>query len=425
VCDGTADQEEINAALAAVTPSTSGRVLLLEGTFIVSGAINFTTSHTVLEGQGDATTIQIVTDAGLAGQLIYAASLTNVKVANLKINANGSNQATGKAYCVNFDNCTDCVVDGVTIINATKSFSIGIYLDTCSRGVIQNCSISDCLSQTGIYLEYCSATSISCCHTDDVGHPVDLNENDGTVISNCTFILDSGSGIGIDSYNETNLMVIGNYIRFVEDVGMYLDGGSTTPTMNATITGNAFDRCVYGFSAADCYDTVVSSNTFRNCEYAVYIGGGKHLLFVGNIISGIHPDGGSTGFDIGSTAYSYYYTIIGNHISYLDYHGIYVYRRTESIRISNNTIIGVGQDTDDTYSAIFIDANATYTSENGIIDSNTCRVGNETNQPKYGVCIDDSNVSAFIIKDNDLRSSGKTASLLDSGTGTITDGNYT
>lgn len=52
VCDGTADQVEINAALAAISGTAGGRVVLSEGTFSCTAPVLVQLDSTVLEGSG-------------------------------------------------------------------------------------------------------------------------------------------------------------------------------------------------------------------------------------------------------------------------------------------------------------------------------------------------------------------------------------
>lgn len=54
LCDGTADQEEINAALDAL-PSTGGEVILLDGIYNITAQVNVSKSYTTLRGAGQAT----------------------------------------------------------------------------------------------------------------------------------------------------------------------------------------------------------------------------------------------------------------------------------------------------------------------------------------------------------------------------------
>ena len=56
LCDGTDDQEEINQAVAAL-PSSGGEIVLLSGSYRLSGAILLTKWNTVLRGNGGSTVL--------------------------------------------------------------------------------------------------------------------------------------------------------------------------------------------------------------------------------------------------------------------------------------------------------------------------------------------------------------------------------
>src|SRR3989304_5781844 len=56
--DGTADQTEINQAIADL-PANGGRIILREGTYTLSGPIIINKSNVILEGQGDGTKITL------------------------------------------------------------------------------------------------------------------------------------------------------------------------------------------------------------------------------------------------------------------------------------------------------------------------------------------------------------------------------
>ena len=78
VCDGTADDVQINAAIAAVVALGGGKVTLSAGTFYISASLVLGDQVTpysdpmVLEGQGDATILYAVN--GLNASVIRTAS---------------------------------------------------------------------------------------------------------------------------------------------------------------------------------------------------------------------------------------------------------------------------------------------------------------------------------------------------------------
>src|SRR5690349_2402619 len=67
VCDGTADEVEINAALAAL-PNGMGRVMLSEGTFVISAPIVMNT-YNALQGQGFGSVIKAVANMNATGMI--------------------------------------------------------------------------------------------------------------------------------------------------------------------------------------------------------------------------------------------------------------------------------------------------------------------------------------------------------------------
>jgi hypothetical protein len=96
VCDGTADQTEINLALAAVA-STGGLVQLTPGTFNLSATITPTVGNIILRGSGWGTILRVnnaanvyaITFAPSGGNWFHGAALED-----FKIECNGANQTT-------------------------------------------------------------------------------------------------------------------------------------------------------------------------------------------------------------------------------------------------------------------------------------------------------------------------------------------
>ncbi|MCI5605584.1 MAG: right-handed parallel beta-helix repeat-containing protein, partial [Clostridia bacterium] len=56
-CTGTADQGQINSAIAAL-PSNGGKIVLLEGTYNISGSINVNKPNVTIEGMGNGTVLK-------------------------------------------------------------------------------------------------------------------------------------------------------------------------------------------------------------------------------------------------------------------------------------------------------------------------------------------------------------------------------
>ena len=97
VCDGTADQVEIQAAIDAL-PSAGGKVLLLDGTFNMAdsvgpyGSIYITRNNVVLEGMGDCTILK------------RAATLTHVSIIRFATDSVGQNNLVFRNFMIDCDN---------------------------------------------------------------------------------------------------------------------------------------------------------------------------------------------------------------------------------------------------------------------------------------------------------------------------------
>src|SRR3990167_561208 len=87
LCDGTADDVEINAAIAAL-PAGGGKVVLSEGTFTVTAAIT-PTANTSIEGQGQLATAVKCETAGINVIEMHGADvnnfLTGITLSNFRI----------------------------------------------------------------------------------------------------------------------------------------------------------------------------------------------------------------------------------------------------------------------------------------------------------------------------------------------------
>jgi hypothetical protein len=96
ICDGTNDEVEINAALAAL-PSGKGRVILMEGTYHQLAPITLSTYNS-LEGQGFGTLLQAESGFSGSGQITLANNVVEqTRVMNLAINGYKSTVSTNVA----------------------------------------------------------------------------------------------------------------------------------------------------------------------------------------------------------------------------------------------------------------------------------------------------------------------------------------
>ena len=175
LCDGTADDVEINAAIQAL-PSTGGEVVILDGTYNITATIAMNKDNVTLSGNGAATVLKCM-----------------------------SNFSTG-VVTVTADYCT---VRNLQILGNISSYpsSNGIYLNnTTNSNVIGNI-----------------------CSNNDVGGVYGYNFTNSTVIGNTCY----NNNSGIYMYTSTNNTVTGNGCNNNER-SIYISKSS-----NNTIIGNS------------------------------------------------------------------------------------------------------------------------------------------------------------------------------------------
>lgn len=94
VCDGTADQVQINQALTDA--GSTSKVLLSGGLFTISGSISLTQSGMTLHGSGYQTTrIDVANGTNAHAIHVSGANVVGVEIANLMIYGNRSNNTSG------------------------------------------------------------------------------------------------------------------------------------------------------------------------------------------------------------------------------------------------------------------------------------------------------------------------------------------
>lgn len=320
VCDGTADQVEINAAIAAVTAMGvgGGEVILTGGSFTIAAAVTLASGVT-LRGQGYAT--QLITTANIS--IISVTSVNNVVVRDLRLTGNSTG---GTQNGIDLDTADNCRVEGLYVEDVGYD---GIQaLDELNRIVIINNWVDNC--------------------TDDginVGGGWDAAVED-VVVSNNHVTGCGGSGIHI-SFMHRDVAVIGNTCvgNSYAGIDLALNAHSVSRTV---ISGNVVrDSDRYGIHVTGDYDpsdVIISNNIIENVDAA---GGGtagraiyitrrsSRFIIANNIIRNAavygmvitSPDQGTVDRDI---------TIMGNIISgEVTAVGIYIYNQSKVLVIGN------------------------------------------------------------------------------------------
>jgi len=300
VCDGTADQVEINAALAAL-PASGGEVVLSEGNFAIAASITPATNSKI-RGQGMATKL-----TGAAGISIF--DLNNkddVKISDMWLYGAGSSdltsglvwiqggsvritvkdvkiEATEWGMLIDSGGSTDILVEGclfTDIGDVGGATGYGIITAGLRVQIINNRFVSvrrhavyftGSASHSGSY-SVCSGNQI---YDNDfiaitTGAVSGQPANEHIAISN-NVINNTPKGVYLGDL-AGYITIVGNTIKDVTQ-GIYLEGQ------------NSFDMTKLPYHVA------ILGNVIDTCAYGVVILGGSYISIAGNTVKGATTSG--------------------------------------------------------------------------------------------------------------------------------------
>ena len=240
LCDGTADDVEINAAIQAL-PATGGQILILDGTYKITAPITFNKNGATLCGNGAATILQRNWDSaryGNGGVITINAVNDGVTVRNIQIDGNAANY--------------------------TATGNHGIYITSGSNNIINNICNNN---SKGIYLSGANSNNTITGNTcnNNTSSGISLSSSDNNTVTGNTCNNNSGNGVIVTSNNTT---ITGNTCNN-NATGIYLSGGN-----NNTVTGNT---CIRGTGQASDY---------TSSQKTIYAAQSSNNLIVGNNIMG-------------------------------------------------------------------------------------------------------------------------------------------
>lgn len=287
VCDGVADNVQIQAALDAL-PAAGGQVILSEGVFNITTGITLpTTKPFTLRGQGmrgtllkvtSGANIDILTYSGLAPASYVPANFDYFKIADMEIDGDKTKQASGR--CIRLVYADYFILESLSVINAK---TMGIRLENCDEGVISKCFISQngttYTSDAGIYST--SGThdlAITACMLElNVGAGVFLNGTYEQSITSCNMWSNSYD-IYLNGAAVIDNVISGNVL---EDAGAHsillVAAQKNIITNNRIITATTD-----GIRMNDALDNVINANIITGCGG---IGIDERLTSDRNIIS--------------------------------------------------------------------------------------------------------------------------------------------
>lgn len=227
ICDGVSDQVQINDALDWLVSDgrTGGKVMLLEGTYIIDGHI-LMPSNTQIEGQGPGTVIKIkdgYTLPAVPNRYLYmiankdgSSGNSHLRVAHLTLDGNKAKTAeTAYIWAIQWWYVSDSAVEDVQSINS-PAHDIEVYGD---RNRVVGCRVRD--ARTGglrvIDGSGCTVTDnvVENCGT----HGISVSMLSSSVCSNN---VSSGNEFGISVYECVSCTISGNAISLSGYDGIYM-----------------------------------------------------------------------------------------------------------------------------------------------------------------------------------------------------------
>lgn len=222
-CNGTNDQTVIQQAIDAL-PSTGGKIVLLEGTYNISGQITVNKPNVTICGMGNSTVLNC--KQGIWG---IAATQTNFTVANLKMTFDTYN-GNGNSICI-YASGSRCKFENLDLSNA-------VYGINCGGGysIIRNVTATG--NRTNIHLGS-GHNVVSDCYSENAQETGVRIEGEYNIVANC-------------------------YISDAEIYGVLLTGGGKNK-----VAGNVIKKDSYSDSQ---HSIRVTSSTYNSCSDNIMIG---------------------------------------------------------------------------------------------------------------------------------------------------------
>lgn len=336
LCDGIADDVEINAAIAEVVAGKGGEILLLNGSYFLEAPIAFANTggyYITLIGNGGCTSLRSSMD-GYLGGFDKESSLVLIDTSGITIRDLACRWDNGGVGIYVSENATQTQVLNVQIegpdrgvyINQTQTKvsgckiasngygadGTGVYVGpNASSALIQNCHISS--AKYGIYSEpnrgghvitgnYIYGVSTGIWLSGDASHYQELNTISGNMIWGASG--DAGS-LGIGIANPVACAILANLVHYFNN-GIQLDSqslpsgewcGQTAVSANTVNNGGNGGIVLWGKKIRGC---TISGNQIAVYNVGVYLTGEKHVISGNNVFRG--PTGTSSDYSSGGGA---------------------------------------------------------------------------------------------------------------------------
>ncbi|MDD4985453.1 MAG: right-handed parallel beta-helix repeat-containing protein [Dehalococcoidales bacterium] len=366
ICDGTADDVQIQEAIDAL-PASGGRVVLSEGIFTVNDRIDVS-SNTTLSGSGWGTILRVVPATFPDNiSVIRLSSVSESIVRDLLIDGEWDNGRVNNDLGIELRDCTDCLVENVYVMECRGQ---GIVTGGTST---TRCNISNCIlyhnEHRGINIgQEATHILVSDCQAIDNAYSGFLVGSDGisaTFIEfvNCIVKEPSGANTapafviqaGSDHCKLTNCISYMSNHRGFEIAGDYC----------SLVNCGSYNSEIYGYEVSGSHSSLVNCVSYKDTTYGFFVTGDYSKL-VGCLAS--FTSGAAVGINI--------YLGTGNTVEactaeYSDRYGIRV-SDCSFTKLVNNIARNNSQETVNSRDGISILANGGRTVEYTTVIGNTC-----------------------------------------------------
>ena len=228
LCDGTADQVEINNAITAL-PATGGEIVILDGTYNIAATIDVTKDNVSIRGNGNATILKRMFNSSGTEGVITLTNRSGCKIANLQIEGNKTSYTNSNNTGIYLNSSNNNTITGNTYNNNHD----GIGLESSNNNTVTSNTCNN--NYDGIYLESSSNNTVTSNTCNDNNYGIDLMGLSGnnTITGNTS----NNNNTGIYLEHSDNNTVTSNTCNNNYD-GIYLYGSN-----NNTVTGNT---CIRG-----------------------------------------------------------------------------------------------------------------------------------------------------------------------------------
>jgi len=263
VCDGTADDEDIQAAIDSLS-TTGGKIKLSNGTFNIAVPIVFAASWINLDGEGWGTVLKPITN--LNDNVIEAdtaAPRYGIIFSNFRIDGNKANQSASGTG-INFSGFTESEIRSLRIID-TKTYCINADASTaaCDNNKVSDSILANC-DGSGLRVAGCYGWDIS--HNPIIygngSHGVVLSGGGEHIITGTNPNANTDRGFYI--YGATRVE-ISNYMScYNGSAGVDIASSSSYIKLsNGTVYDNGFDNAKpYGIALSETSNHIKIAHHF-------------------------------------------------------------------------------------------------------------------------------------------------------------------